>query len=152
MFLKLLSILCKENNNKMCSTKSVLVSICILFNVFEVKASAGDASPFQRHCIKTCFESKCSSKDSLQHFQDNQPFFESLFQWSCLDDCKYNCMWDTVDAFVKDGRKVPQFHGKWPFRRILGVQEPASALFSIFNLIPHVIMQIKLYNQIDHGK
>lgn len=30
-----------------------------------------------------------------------------------------------------------QFHGKWPFTRLLGVQEPASVLFSAANLWAH---------------
>lgn len=32
---------------------------------------------------------------------------------------------------------VVQFHGKWPFNRFLGVQEPASVLFSLLNLLAH---------------
>lgn len=30
-----------------------------------------------------------------------------------------------------------QFHGKWPFHRILGIQEPASVIFSLGNLYAH---------------
>ena len=30
-----------------------------------------------------------------------------------------------------------QFHGKWPFTRILGIQEPFSVLFSLLNLLAH---------------
>ena len=30
-----------------------------------------------------------------------------------------------------------QFHGKWPFRRALGLQEPCSVLFSLGNLAAH---------------
>ncbi|KAJ5973824.1 hypothetical protein N7481_011034 [Penicillium waksmanii] len=32
---------------------------------------------------------------------------------------------------------VVQFHGKWPFRRMLGMQEPFSVLFSFFNFAAH---------------
>jgi hypothetical protein len=32
---------------------------------------------------------------------------------------------------------VHQFHGKWPFYRFLGIQEPFSVLFSFFNLLAH---------------
>ena len=32
---------------------------------------------------------------------------------------------------------VVQYHGKWPFHRILGVQEPFSVLFSLFNFLAH---------------
>lgn len=38
----------------------------------------------------------------------------------------------------QSGRNTPQFYGKWPFVRIIGIQEPAAALFSIFNLAAHV--------------
>ena len=30
-----------------------------------------------------------------------------------------------------------QFHGKWPFYRVLGIQEPFSVLFSLANLVAH---------------
>lgn len=30
-----------------------------------------------------------------------------------------------------------QFHGKWPFQRVLGVQEPMSVIFSAGNLLAH---------------
>ena len=32
---------------------------------------------------------------------------------------------------------VVQYHGKWPFYRILGVQEPASVIFSFLNFLAH---------------
>lgn len=32
---------------------------------------------------------------------------------------------------------VVQFHGKWPFRRLLGMQEPFSVLFSFLNFAAH---------------
>ena len=32
---------------------------------------------------------------------------------------------------------VVQYHGKWPFVRLLGIQEPASVLFSLFNFVAH---------------
>lgn len=34
-------------------------------------------------------------------------------------------------------RPMVQFHGKWPFRRLLGMQEPFSVLFSLFNYLAH---------------
>lgn len=32
---------------------------------------------------------------------------------------------------------VVQFHGKWPFHRFMGMQEPFSVLFSLFNFLAH---------------
>lgn len=63
--------------------------------------------------------------------------FETLLDTDVCD-CEYECMWRTVEKFIDRGWKIPQFHGKWPFVRILGMQEPASVVFSVFNLIGHV--------------
>ena len=32
---------------------------------------------------------------------------------------------------------IVQFHGKWPFYRFMGIQEPFSVLFSLFNFLAH---------------
>lgn len=32
---------------------------------------------------------------------------------------------------------IVQYHGKWPFYRFLGMQEPFSVLFSLFNYLAH---------------
>ncbi len=36
------------------------------------------------------------------------------------------------------GQPIVQFHGKWPFWRALGAQEPFSVIFSMGNLYAHV--------------
>jgi len=43
---------------------------------------------------------------------------------------------------------VPQFYGKWPFIRFLGLQEPASVLFSILNLYAHATCYFKFKKEI----
>lgn len=43
----------------------------------------------------------------------------------------------TTARRLTNGRPVVQFHGKWPFRRLLGMQEPFSVLFSLANLWAH---------------
>lgn len=52
----------------------------------------------------------------------------------------YSCMWRTTNAFITRNWPVPQFYGKWPFVRFLGMQEPASVLFSLFNFLSHFWM------------
>lgn len=64
-------------------------------------------------------------------------FFNEVFLWTCHDECGYHCMWRTTNAFVSRDWAVPQFYGKWPFKRILGIQEPASVFFSFLNLFAH---------------
>ena len=47
------------------------------------------------------------------------PEAKKLNPWLCRGEC---------------ASRVPQFHGKWPFLRVLGLQEPASVLASGLNL------------------
>ena len=78
-------------------------------------------------------------------FHAQQAWHDRLLLWSCPEECSYQCMWDTVEnSYRKNGYPVQQFHGKWPFIRFFGIQEPASAIFSIFNLVPHILMFRKM--------
>jgi hypothetical protein len=61
------------------------------------------------------------------------------FQWDCLADCKYSCMWEDVRFRQETGLPIVQYYGKWPFVRVLGMQELASVVFSLLNLLMHVI-------------
>jgi hypothetical protein len=49
---------------------------------------------------------------------------------------------------VAAGEKVVQYHGKWPFHRLLGMQEPFSVLFSLGNLYAHRVGLSKVRAQI----
>ena len=62
-----------------------------------------------------------------------------MLQWSWTDDCRYECMHRIVAERVACGEEIQQYHGKWPFVRVAGVQEPASALFSLANLAGYVV-------------
>ncbi len=125
--------------------RAVLAAAAIAVGFFflpAAEASAGDRSRFNVNCVDECFSANCSTLELEEAFLAKQPFAEQLLRWDCEDECRYQCMWRTVDAFVQSGLQVPQFHGKWPFVRIAGVQEPASAFFSICNLVPHLLMQV----------
>ena len=58
-----------------------------------------------------------------------------LMQWTCVDDCRYECMWEMERRSQELGRPVEKYFGKWPFERMLGMQEPASVLLSFLNLV-----------------
>ena len=68
---------------------------------------------------------------------ENQEYINYLLLWSCLDECNYQCMWRTTNGFLERKWNVPQFYGKWPFKRMFGIQEPASVLFSLLNFWAH---------------
>jgi post-GPI attachment to proteins factor 3 len=119
-------------------TAYMLISCNVL-----VLASMGDRSEYYYNCMKTCKASNCTN-DRLSVFDARQPLHLKLLGWECVDECKYECMWATTNWFMKHRQRVPQFYGKWPFVRIFGVQEPASAFASILNLLSHFNMINKM--------
>jgi hypothetical protein len=43
---------------------------------------------------------------------------------------------------------IVQFHGKWPFYRFLGMQEPFSVIFSLFNFLAHDVGLSRIKSEI----
>jgi hypothetical protein len=69
------------------------------------------------------------------------PLALRAMRWDCAADCDYLCMWaaersKSEAAAAAGGAPAPveKYHGKWPFTRLWGVQEPASVAFSLLNL------------------
>lgn len=62
-----------------------------------------------------------------------------ILQWTCPTNCDYQCQQIVTKERVKSGQEVVQFHGKWPFWRILGIQEVALMIFSFLNFVPHYL-------------
>ena len=93
------------------------LTISILFHLssyVSVDASAGDRSYIYQSCLHHCQQINCSTSLGLKQFQKQQTFVEYLFQWSCPDECAYQCMWKTVHQMQADGQPVVQFHGnRW---------------------------------------
>ncbi|XP_005104826.1 post-GPI attachment to proteins factor 3 [Aplysia californica] len=121
---------------------SVPFFMCIIFTLIVFTtfvdfslASNGDRSYIFGKCVQGCSGANCSN---LTEFVLSQPAYMKFLQWSCQDECKYQCMWTTVDAYQRDRSEVPQFYGKWPFVRYAGVQEPASMIFSLMNALSHL--------------
>ncbi|XP_048754690.2 post-GPI attachment to proteins factor 3-like isoform X2 [Ostrea edulis] len=111
-----------------------------LGNLDIVYGSYGDRSYIYQKCLRNCQFENCSKAASISRFKERQPWFEEKLQWTCEDECQHQCMWVTVEAFRKDTIDIPQFHGKWPFLRVLGIQEPASVVFSVLNGLYHLLI------------
>lgn len=58
--------------------------------------------------------------------------------WDCESECGYTCMTMHVEARIERGLSMLQYHGKWPFRRVWGIQELFASLFSAGNGLPHL--------------
>lgn len=111
-----------------------------------ISASSGDRSAAFQECLSRCVTRVCRGPDATSAFS----LALQLTQWTCTDDCKYHCMHMLTDiAIVEQARaqqqglpphstaRIQQFYGKWPFWRYAGMQEPASVVFSLMNLVAH---------------
>lgn len=90
----------------------------------ESGASAGDRSSTFRTCLKICHEKNCGP--ASERIGNDGPLEEEValtethvelwrlttVKWNCEDECKYKCMWRTVDDFQQHNFSVPQFYGK----------------------------------------
>ncbi|KAE8153252.1 Mn2+ homeostasis protein [Aspergillus avenaceus] len=98
-------------------------------------ASLGDHLPDFKECVKICKAENCQSGNTVI------PLHLRLMWWTCPAECDYTCQHVVTDRRVARDppmlNPVVQFHGKWPFRRILGMQEPFSVLFSLLNFLAH---------------
>ncbi|KAH9643424.1 hypothetical protein HF086_016713 [Spodoptera exigua] len=107
-----------------------------------VSCSIGDRSMVYRNCLNRFERENCTENGVLfkSNSQYKQDYWSKVLQWSCSDECRYQCMWITVDVFHNNGDDTPKFHGKWPFIRMFGMQEPAAAFASMLNLAANVYM------------
>ncbi|KAL9230862.1 hypothetical protein vseg_006157 [Gypsophila vaccaria] len=114
-------------------------------------ASSGDVNPAYRSCVNQCVTDGCigdrcfsqckvpsssASGDSPWYFQ--KPLYVKWKQLGCLSDCRYHCMDHTETERQALGHDPVKYHGKWPFKRVIGLQEPASVALSILNLLMHL--------------
>lgn len=111
-----------------------------------IQGSIGDRSLANHQCMSACRTSCINGT----HSKLSLPLRITL--WTCEDDCSYQCMHNLTDIAVAQDipfaeklsplqglppDRVVQYHGKWPFYRFLGIQEPLSVLFSAGNLYMH---------------
>ena len=71
---------------------------------------------------QVCLPSRCNNPTSNVRFYADRPLHRRLLGWDCDSECKYDCMWEAVEFFQKHDIDIPQFYGKWPFVRWMGMQ------------------------------
>ncbi|KAF1812746.1 Mn2+ homeostasis protein-like protein Per1 [Eremomyces bilateralis CBS 781.70] len=85
--------------------------------------------------LQVCKESNCIANGPSISLQNR------LLLWDCPSECDYTCQHLITDARLSQHPPPPdpvvQFHGKWPFYRSLGMQEPFAVLFSLLNYLAH---------------
>lgn len=127
------------------AVSSYLWLLLLLALTHNARASVGDRSIAYRTCVQSCLADNTGGCKLPLHLRWSR--------WTCEDDCSYKCMHSIVDIVQDDSLtqsakaaalpglptdRVVQFHGKWPFYRLFGIQEPLSVLFSLGNLYMHL--------------
>ncbi|KAB2636261.1 post-GPI attachment to proteins factor 3-like [Pyrus ussuriensis x Pyrus communis] len=51
-----------------------------------------------------------------------EPLYQQWKQWDCQTDCRYYCMVDREKEREAAGNGPVKYHGKWPFKRVYGIQ------------------------------
>ncbi|GMP70119.1 hypothetical protein CsSME_00029108 [Camellia sinensis var. sinensis] len=112
-----------------------------------VDASAGDSDPIYKACVEQCEKTGCAGEKCFQHCKFSsdgvpidgpwylqEPLYQRWKQWDCRSDCRYHCMLSREEERKKLGDTPVKYHGKWPFKRVYGIQEPVSVALSALNL------------------
>merc|ERR1712000_619103 len=111
----------------------VLVLAFIAVFACIVHASKGDRLPEFKQCLAICKTENCGANGPHTPI----PLLHRLMLWNCASECDYTCQHIITNRRLDTSLPVVQFHGKWPFHRFLGMQEPFSVLFSLGNLFAH---------------
>ncbi|KAJ1643957.1 hypothetical protein LPJ64_004316 [Coemansia asiatica] len=128
------------------SRKPLLLILVLFLSVFSLGAlaSSGDRQKSFRTCVRTCIQTSCTQESPPL------PLYLRLLQWTCESNCDYHCQRQITVKAQMDGQRVHQYHGKWPFIRVFGIQEPASVVFSVLNGFMH-LQSYKLVNRINRS-
>lgn len=131
-------------------SRALLLFAALSSLVAALDASAGDADPIYRSCVEKCESSGCVGDKCFQHCKFSsdgkpidgpwylqEPLYLRWKHWDCQSDCRYQCMLVREEERQKLGHEPVKYHGKWPFKRVYGFQEPVSVAFSALNLAVH---------------
>ncbi|XP_022892186.1 post-GPI attachment to proteins factor 3 isoform X1 [Olea europaea var. sylvestris] len=136
--------------NKMADHYWIIFFLVYSCLIRALDASAGDADPLYRDCVGQCEKTGCVGERCFPHCKFSsdgssldgpwymqEPLYLRWKQWDCQSDCRYHCMLDREKERAELGYRPFKYHGKWPFRRLYGFQEPVSVALSALNLSMH---------------
>ncbi|KAG0287663.1 hypothetical protein BGZ96_008455 [Linnemannia gamsii] len=113
-------------------------------------ASSGDRQQEYISCVNKCDSESCQT-ESKGELEQQLDLSLRLTKWTCIDNCRYLCMHSITENAIQQNQPVHQYHGKWPFHRFLGMQEPASVFFSLLNGYMHVLAWPRLKRAIPEN-
>lgn len=136
-----------------------MIVLLLCCSISMILGSSGDRDQYYSHCLESCHHqcSRYNNKDTVQRHKEiyydmyqnihryhnsSIDLYSNVFnwpEWSCIDMCKYMCMHDITNKRKLLGYPILKYYGHWPFIRYMGLEEPASVVFSMLNALPHVI-------------
>lgn len=149
------------------STTVALLAVLAGCTPRAAQGSEGDNDAAFKTCWSGCQQTGCAqlpgAEEGAKHCEVACPGKNSftpppalqLARWDCRADCAYHCMWarerqkqqqhaarqqqSSAGGGTAAGKPPPviKYFGKWPFIRVLGMQELASVFFSLLNLAAH---------------
>ena len=97
--------------------------------------------PLYRHCL---VQSATHTENRLYLSEsDEAKSFGDIAVSECTGSeeydsmCEYYCMQWVTSVRKSRGLGPLKYYGHWPYLRFFGMQEPASAVFSLLNAVPH---------------
>lgn len=136
---------------------SISAAVVLFFCTAPILASDGDDLFIFDDCVYQCVQLSCYNnvdyksdyrwdRDWVPDYNDAWefdaiplPLHLTVLGWGCELNCDYQCQRIVTQIRIDEGHEILQFHGKWPFQRVFGIQELASVIFSIGNFIPHFV-------------
>ncbi|KAI5066041.1 hypothetical protein GOP47_0018665 [Adiantum capillus-veneris] len=127
--------------------KVLLLFFCLLALIsdlpFEINVLFAESCV--EKCEKTgclndqCFSScKIAVNGGISELLQSKCPYDAWIEWDCTSECRYQCMMLREAKRTNNGELPVKYHGKWPFKRVLGLQEPLSVIFSLANLAVHL--------------
>lgn len=121
----------------------IILSVYLFINFFRLSdCSIGDRDYNFLRCSRELYNQQCvgnhqNGNITLRLLKNN------LIRWSCAEACEYECMSSITADRINRYMHIYKYYGHWPFTRYFGIEEPASAFFSILNGIPHAIYSLQ---------
>lgn len=86
-------------------------------------------------CVgQVCFP-QCNSSSVGGPWYIQEPLYLQWQKWGCQGDCRYHCMVNREKERETLGQAPVKYHGKWPFKRVLGIQVRLFHLHTHFFLL-----------------
>lgn len=153
-----------------------LFTLALVFLLGIGECSIGENLPEYKTCVRECeltmncrnvfgrrdtsYSSNSGSTAPQGQVVYNGELFRNNYQlpqiflvfWSCSADCNYKCQQLITNMRELAGEPMVQFYGKWPFVRVLGMQEIFSVVYSIANFMVNYNCLFKILRQYNKNK